>query len=97
MPLLWGLRQKWMIPSCFLQKVVTFFGKEHVNWSSISGVMIGISLIIKFGKVHNLFGKNKILSAKTPLLLGLRQKFIFFIKMQMESAKRAHFIGTKTS
>ena len=40
MPLLWGLRQKWMIPSCFSRKVVTFFGKEHVNWSSISGVMI---------------------------------------------------------
>ena len=42
-PLLWGLRQKWMIPSCFLRKVVKFFGKEHVNWSSISGVMIGRS------------------------------------------------------
>ena len=55
-PLLWGLRQKWMIPSCFLRKVVKFFGKEHVNWSSISGVMIGRSWTIKFGKICNLFG-----------------------------------------
>ena len=39
-PLLFGQRQKWMIPSCCLWKVVTFFGKEHVNWSSISRVMI---------------------------------------------------------
>ena len=41
--LLLGLRQKWMIPSCCLWKVVTFFGKEHVNWSNIYGVMIGRS------------------------------------------------------
>ena len=32
-----------MIPSCCLWKVVTFFGKEHVNWSNIYGVMIGRS------------------------------------------------------
>ena len=38
-----GLRQKWMIPSCCLWKVVTFFGKEHVNCSNICGVMIGRS------------------------------------------------------
>ena len=50
-PLLLGLRQKWMIPSCCLWKVVTFFGKEHVNWSSISGVMIRRSWKIKFGKL----------------------------------------------
>ena len=43
MHLLWRLRQKWMISSCFSWKVVTFFGKEHVNWSSISKVMIGRS------------------------------------------------------
>ena len=42
-PLLLGLRQKWMFPSCCLWKVVTFFGKEHVNWSNIYGVMIGRS------------------------------------------------------
>ena len=46
-----GLRQKWMIPSCCLWKVVTFFGKEHVNWSSISGVMKWRSWKIKFGKL----------------------------------------------
>ena len=46
-PLLMGLRQKWMIPSCCLWKVVTFFGKEHVNWFHISGVMIGRSWTIK--------------------------------------------------
>ena len=40
-----------MIPSCCPWKVVTFFGKEHVNWSSINGVMIGRSLNIKFGKL----------------------------------------------
>ena len=50
-PLLLGLRQKWMIPSCCLWKVVTFFGKDHVNWSSISGVMIRRSWKIKFGKL----------------------------------------------
>ena len=40
-PILLGLRQKLMIPSCCPWKVVTFFGKDHVNWSSINGVMIG--------------------------------------------------------
>ena len=45
-----------MIPSCFPWKVVIFFGKEHVNWSSISGVMIGLSWEIKFGKINYLFG-----------------------------------------
>ena len=47
-PPLLGLRQKWLIPSCCLWKVVTFFGKEHVNWSSISGVILGRSWTIKF-------------------------------------------------
>ena len=51
MPILSGLRQKWMTSSCSLWKVVTFFGKEHVNWSSISGVMIRRSWKIKFGKL----------------------------------------------
>ena len=54
-PLLLGLRQKWMIPSCCPWKVVTFFGKEHVNQSSISRVMIGRSWTIKFGKINYLF------------------------------------------
>ena len=49
-PLVLGLRQKWMIPSCSPWKVVTFFGKDHVNWSNINGVMIGRSWKIKFGK-----------------------------------------------
>ena len=40
-----------MIPSCFLRKVVIFFGKEHANRSNISGVMIGLSWKIKFGKL----------------------------------------------
>ena len=46
-PHLLGLRQKWLIPSCCLWKVVTFFGKEHVNWSSINRVMKGRSWTIK--------------------------------------------------
>ena len=49
--ILLGLRQKWMIPSCSPWKVVTFFDKEHVNWSSNSGVMIGRSWKIEFGKL----------------------------------------------
>ena len=40
-----------MIPSCCTWKVVTFFGKELVNWSSISGVMIGRSWKIQFEKL----------------------------------------------
>ena len=39
-----------MIASCSPRKVVTFFGKEHVNWSRISGVMIGRSCKIEIGK-----------------------------------------------
>ena len=31
--------------------VVLVFGKEHANWSNISGVMIGWSWKIKFGKI----------------------------------------------
>ena len=41
-----------MIPSCSLWKVVTFFGKEHANWSNINGVMIGWSWKVMFGKVE---------------------------------------------
>ena len=33
--------------SCCLWKLVTFFGKEHVNWSSINRVMKGRSWTIK--------------------------------------------------
>ena len=50
-PLLLGLRQKIMFPSCCPWKVVTFFGKDHVNWSSINEVMIGRSWKINFGKL----------------------------------------------
>ena len=45
-----------MIPSCFPWKVVIFFGKEHVNWSSIRGVMMGLSWKIKLEKINYLFG-----------------------------------------
>ena len=33
-------------------KVVLVFGKEHANWSNISGVMIGWSWKVMFGKVE---------------------------------------------
>ena len=46
-PLLMGLRQKWMNPSCCPWKLVTFFGKEHDNWFRNSGVIIGRSWTIK--------------------------------------------------
>ena len=36
-----------MVPSCCLWKLVTFFGKEHVDWFSISGVTVGRSWTIK--------------------------------------------------
>ena len=49
-PLLMGLRQKWMNPSCCPWKLVTFFGKEHVNWFRISGVIIGRTWTIKSNK-----------------------------------------------
>ena len=75
-PILWGLRQKQMIPPCCPWKIVTFFGKEHVNWSSISGVTLGRSWTIKF----IIFLVTPILSFPklifellpiiTPLLLG---------------------------
>ena len=32
--------------------VVLVFGKEHANWSNISGVRIGWSWKIEFGKIH---------------------------------------------
>ena len=73
-PLLLGLRQKWMIPSCRPWKVVKFFGKDHVTRSSISGVMIGRSWTIEFGKIHYLFGVNfpnlifQLLPIRTPLI-----------------------------
>ena len=35
-PILLGLRKKLMIPSCCPWKVVPFFGKDHVYWSSIN-------------------------------------------------------------
>ena len=73
-PLLLGVRHKWMIPSFCPWKVVTFFGKEHLNWSSISRVMIGRSWTIEFGKIHYLFGVNfpnlifQLLPIRTPLI-----------------------------
>ena len=66
-PHLLGLRQKWLIPSCCLWKVVTFFGKEHVNWSSISGVILGRSWTIKF-----------IIFLVTPILSFPNSIFNFF-------------------
>ena len=50
-PLLLGLRQKRMIPFFYPWKIVIFFGKELVNWSSISGDKIGLSWKNKFGKI----------------------------------------------
>ena len=47
-----------MISFCFPWKVVIFFGKEHVNQHSISGVMIGLSWKIKLGKINYLFGQK---------------------------------------
>ena len=44
-----------MNSSCFPWKVVIFFGKKHVIWSNVSGVMIGLSWKTKFGKFHYLF------------------------------------------
>ena len=66
-PHLLGLRQKWLIPSCCLWKVVTFFGKEHVNWSSISGDILGRSWTIKF-----------IIFLVTPILSFPNSIFNFF-------------------
>ena len=66
-----------MIPSCCPWKVVIFFGKEHVNRHSISGVMIGLSWKIEFGKVHYLFGKSINSKCLRALLLGQRQKWMF--------------------
>ena len=57
-----------MIPSCFPWKVVIFFGKEHANWSSISGVMIGLSWKIKFRKINYPFGYYVNSKTKTPIL-----------------------------
>ena len=44
-----------MIPSRSLWKVVTFFGKDHANWSNISGVLIGWSWKVMFGKLKWVF------------------------------------------
>jgi len=52
-PLLLVLRQKGMIPSCCPLKVVTFFGKDHVNWYSINEVMIGRSWKNQVWKTQN--------------------------------------------
>ena len=44
---------------------------EHLNWSSSSGVMIGRSWIIKFGKIYYLFPNLifQLLCIITPLIL----------------------------
>ena len=65
------MRQKWMIPSCCLWKVVTFFGKEQVNWSSIREVLIGRSWKIKSNQPILIFSNSifQLLSIITPLLL----------------------------
>ena len=56
-----------MIPSCFPWKVVIFFGKEHVNWSSVSGDVMGRSWKIEFGKL-NIFVSKKIKDLIVQLL-----------------------------
>ena len=43
-------------PTSFPWKIVTFFGKEHVNWSIISEVTRGWSGKIKSWKINYLFG-----------------------------------------
>ena len=60
-----------MIPSCCTWKVVTLFGKEHVNWSSISGVMIGRCWTIKSNQPILNFPNSifQLLPIITPLLL----------------------------
>ena len=58
-----------MIPSCCPGKVVTFFGKDHVNWSSINEVMIGRSGKINFGK----------------LKIGVTKKIIDFSKLDFST------------
>ena len=68
--LLLGQRQKWMFPSCFLWKVVTFFGKEHANRSNISRVMIERSWKIKFGKINYLFDWNVNLEFQNTPFIG---------------------------
>ena len=75
-----------MIPSCCPWKVVTFFGKELVNLSSISGVIIGRSWTIKFGKVHYLFGKNKNSKCQNTPLLGAWTKMNNSILFPMKSS-----------
>ena len=40
-----------MITSCYPWKLVTFFGKKHVNWSSFGGVVIGRYWKIQFEKL----------------------------------------------
>ena len=66
-----GVRQKCKIPSCCLWKVVTFFGKEQVNWSSIREVLIGRSWKIKSNQPILIFSNSifQLLSIITPLLL----------------------------
>ena len=85
-PLYWGLRQKWMIPSCFLWKVVIFFGKEHVNWSSISGVMRGRSWKIKFGKINYLFDWNINLEFQNTPFIGSETKMDHSILFHVKSS-----------
>ena len=55
-----------LIPSCCPRKI-KFFGKEHVNWSSISGVILGRSRTIKF-----------IIFLVTPILSFPNSNFHFF-------------------
>ena len=70
--------------SCCLWKLVTFFGKENVNQSSISRVMIGRSWTIKFGKVHYLFGKKIITECQNTIFWGTETKmddsFLLLVK-----------------
>ena len=72
-----------MIPSCFPWKVVIFFGKEHVNRSSISGIMIGLSWEIKFGKINYLFGNTNFEFSKLDFPTSSYHNFINTKPMDM--------------
>ena len=62
------------------------FGKEHANWSSISGVMIGLSWKIKFRKINYLFCQNANLKCQNTLFIGTETKMDDFILFPMKNS-----------
>ena len=54
-------------------KVDLVFGKEHANWSIISGVLIGWSWKIKFGQ-KQFFGQNVNLKCQNTHFIGTESK-----------------------